>query len=508
MHAPGPTESVSERPAAADIEAVLEAGAIRSVIQPIFELATGRIVGYEGLARFDRDPRRGPDVWLFSAAEAGRREQVEVAAARAHLARLDELPPSTYLALNVSPATAISEQLATLLSGLPMERVVLDIPEHEPIVDYDAFRTGLAGLRARGLRLGVDDAGAGLVSLRHILKLSPNIIKLDVSLTHGINADRSRRALASALIAFAGQMGMDVVGEGIETAAELATLLDLGAGYGQGYILGYPGDSPEVQTGELRAPATGSRSPHEVALTRVAIVDDHPVVASAVAALLAAEPGLEMVGVALNIARAVEMLERTRPDVVVCDTQLGDESGFGLLERYKSGRPAFVMYSSYDYPIYHRAAFEAGAAAFVLKMAQPAELVAAIMTAATGQSAFSPTTMRAVHSVGDVPTARELAVLERLAGGQSTPEIAAALGIRPRTVDGHLGSLFDRIGVGGRTELVLYAIREGWIRPRPAPPADPQAGGEEQQEWMVDAASIRASRRARKLPRWRVRGTT
>jgi len=121
---------------------------------------------------------------------------------------------------------------------------------------------------------------------------------------------------------------------------------------------------------------------------------------------------------------------------------------------------------------------------FVLKMAQPAELVAAIMSAAAGQSSFSPSTMRAVHSVGEVPTARELAVLERLAHGQSTSEIAAALGIRPRTVDGHLGSLFDRVGVGGRTELVLHAVREGWIRPKPTTTADPRAGGGPQQECL------------------------
>ena len=120
---------------------------------------------------------------------------------------------------------------------------------------------------------------------------------------------------------------------------------------------------------------------------------------------------------------------------------------------------------------------KAGAAAFVLKMAQPAELVAAIMSAAAGQSSFSPSTMRAVHSVGEVPTARELAVLERLARGQSTAEIAAALGIRPRTVDGHLGSLFDRVGVGGRTELVLHAVREGWIRPKPSDVGRPTDGG-------------------------------
>lgn len=501
-------EEARARTLAMDIDALLEPGAIRAVYQPIFELVTGRVVGYEGLARFEREPPWGPDVWLAAAGEVGRQEQMELAAIRAHLARFDELPAPAYLALNLSPATAMSEQLATLLFGLPMERLVLEISEHAPVADYEAIQVGLADLRARGARLAVDDAGAGLASLRHILQLSPDIIKLDISLTRGIGADRARRALASALIAFAGQMGMGVVAEGIETAAELATLLDLGVGYGQGNILGRPGEPPGRDAAATTRPVARLRRPDRTAVVRVAIVDDHPVVASAVAALLASEPGLEIAGVALDTARAVELLDRSQPDVVVCDTQLGNESGFGLLERYHSGRPAFVMYSSYDYPIYHRAAFEAGAAAFVLKMAQPAELVAAIMSAAAGQSSFSPSTMRAVHSVGEVPTARELAVLERLAHGQSTSEIAAALGIRPRTVDGHLGSLFDRVGVGGRTELVLHAVREGWIRPKPTTSADSRSGGGPQQEWLVDAASLRASRRARRLPRWRSRRAT
>ena len=496
------------RTLATDIDAVLEPGAIRAVYQPVFELTTGRVVGYEGLARFDREPRRGPDVWMAAAGEAGRRDQLELAAIRAQLARFNELPAPAYLALNISPTTAMSEELATLLSSLPMERLVLEITEHAPVADYEALQAGLADLRAQGVRLAVDDAGAGFASLRHILQLSPDIIKLDGSLTRGIDADRARRSLASALIAFAAQMGMAVVAEGIETAAELATLLDLGVAYGQGYILRRPGEPPGANAAVATGAVATLRPLDRTTGVRVAIVDNHPVVASAVAALLASEPGLEVVGVALDTARAVELLDHSQPDVVVCDTQLGDESGFGLLERYRSGRPAFVMYSSYDYPIYHRAAFEAGAAAFVLKMAQPAELVAAIMSAAAGQSSFSPSTMRAVHSVGEIPTVRELAVLERLAHGQSTAEIAAALGIRPRTVDGHLGSLFDRVGVGSRTELVLHAVQEGWMRPKPKKSADPRKGRGHQQEWLVDAASLGASRRARRLPRWPSRAPT
>ncbi len=235
------------------VAGVLEPGAIRSVYQPIFELATLDVVGYEGLSRFDREPIRGPDAWFAGADETGMGLELELAAIRAAVARFSELPATAYLALNASPATAASEELATLLLGLPAGRLVLEITEHAVVPDYDALQAGLARLRAQGVRLAVDDAGAGFASLRHILLLAPDIIKLDISLTRGIDVNRARRSLALALIAFSAEMGIRVVAEGIETAAELEALRDLGAGFGQGYLRGRPGEPP----GRGAAPATG-----------------------------------------------------------------------------------------------------------------------------------------------------------------------------------------------------------------------------------------------------------
>lgn len=243
------------------ITGVLEPGSIRAVYQPIFELATLRVVGYEALARFDREPVRGPDVWFAAADEAGLRLELELAAIRAAVARFSELPGPASLALNVSPATAVSEELATLLLGLPAERLVIEITEHAPVADYDALGAGLAGLRSQGVRLSVDDAGAGFASLRHILLLAPDIIKLDISLTRSIEADRARRSMASALIAFATEMGIKVVAEGIETAAELGVLRDLGAGYGQGYLLGRPGEPPGRNGAAGTGPGPGGDVP-------------------------------------------------------------------------------------------------------------------------------------------------------------------------------------------------------------------------------------------------------
>lgn len=231
---------------------------------------------------------------------------------------------------------------------------------------------------------------------------------------------------------------------------------------------------------------------------RVAIVDDHPLVAAGVAALLAEEPDLEVVGVARDPAAAAELIDAARPDVVVCDVQLGDESGFGLLRRYGGGTPAFVMFSSHDHPSYHRAAFDGGAAAFVLKGGESSDLLAAIRSAAAGRASFSPATIRAVRTVATMPTRRELDVIELLADGRSTDEVAAALGIRPRTVESHLRAMFDRFGVLSRTELVLRAVLDGWLRPRSNRHlADGTASDE---VWLVDDGVLEAGPRAVRRP--------
>ncbi len=228
---------------------------------------------------------------------------------------------------------------------------------------------------------------------------------------------------------------------------------------------------------------------------RVAIVDDHPLVGGGLAALLATETNLEVVGVARDTAGAFELIDRARPDVVVCDVQLGDESGFSLLERYAGGSSAVVMYSSHDHPTYHRAAFDGGAAAFVLKSGESAGLVEAIRAAAAGRTSFSPSTIRAVRSSGTLPTPRELQVIEQLAEGRSTDEVAATLGIGPRTVESHLRSLFDRFDVQSRTDIVIRAVREGWIRPRSTGGTAERTGGPPPEGWVVDEAVLRAGRR-------------
>ena len=198
-------------------------------------------------------------------------------------------------------------------------------------------------------------------------------------------------------------------------------------------------------------------------LIRVGIVDDHPVVGEGTAAILRAQPDLEIVGVAdsLDTARAAGLTNADRVDVLLLDIRLGADSGLGLLSggiEERAGRPAVVVLTAYDYPQYADAALRMGAAGFVLKTAPLTELLDAIRRVAAGGLVFD-------RRPGEVValTPRERSVMVLLVEGDSNDQIATALGITTRTVEAHLARLFERVGVASRTELATRAIREGLL---------------------------------------------
>lgn len=240
------------------IQGILAGAAFSMVYQPIIDLNGGAIVGAEALARFPRAPQRPPNEWFDEAAAVGLGAELELAAAAAGLAGLEQLPPELSLSVNVSPATAIEPGLLDLLSGVPGDRVVLELTEHTPVHDYRPLATALASIRERGVRIAVDDTGAGYSGLQHLLRLAPDVIKLDIGLTSGIDVDPAKRALSTALVTFAADIGARVVAEGIETHAELAALRGLGIGFGQGYLLARPSPLP-LRASQLEATATEVR---------------------------------------------------------------------------------------------------------------------------------------------------------------------------------------------------------------------------------------------------------
>ena len=227
-----------------EIERFVAGEGLSMVFQPIVDITTMDTVGIEALARFHSLPLRPPNEWFAEAVAQALGVRLEVATVTQALEALEQLPVDVYLAVNCSHHAAISPDITRLLEP-HASRLVLEITEHEAVEDYEHLVDALVPLRALGARVAIDDAGAGFASLRHTLQIAPDIVKMDLSLTRGIDADRAKRALASALVSFADDMDMHMVAEGIETEAELATLRELGVPYGQGYFLAEPGPLPE-----------------------------------------------------------------------------------------------------------------------------------------------------------------------------------------------------------------------------------------------------------------------
>lgn len=222
------------------IRAVMSTRDFWMVYQPIFHLADDKIVGYEALARFRPEPYRSPDRWFVEAGEVGLRTELELTLLEAALEDLQLIPEDIYLSLNVCPEALLDGSVVKWLDRQPLHRLMLEVTEHTSIVDYVLIATMLEPLRKRGLRLAVDDAGAGYASFRHILKLKPDVIKLDRSLISNVDSDSGCCAMASALIRFAEQTGSKIIAEGVETAAELAVLRGLHVANAQGFLLGMP----------------------------------------------------------------------------------------------------------------------------------------------------------------------------------------------------------------------------------------------------------------------------
>lgn len=236
--APGIETRHREADARAVIEGILDAQAFAPFFQPIVVLRDGAIVGYEALTRFAEGSL--PDVLFAMADRAGLGEELETATLRAALKAASVLPPDAYLSVNASPELIHSGALQPLLADLDRS-VVVEITEHAVVGDYLGLRRDLEALGPT-VRLAVDDAGAGYASLRHVLELSPDIVKLDIGLVRGIDADPARQALIAGMGYFAVKRKVRLVAEGIETEAELKMLRSLGIWYGQGFLLGRPQD--------------------------------------------------------------------------------------------------------------------------------------------------------------------------------------------------------------------------------------------------------------------------
>ena len=287
----------------AEIEALLaREDAIVPVFQPVLELATGRVAGYEALARMPDGPFRPPDQWFIQAHRAGLGPALEAAALRAAL-RAGDRPERTFLALNVSPGALASHDVRAALPE-DLSGIVIELTEHELFSSESTLDRELADLRARGARIALDDAGNGYSGLQQIIRVAPDIIKLDRSLVDGVHDDPHRFALLEALISFACTTRAAVCAEGVESLDDLAVLAAMDVTYAQGWALARPdppwalpaADAAASASAEVRIGMRIAREPHDgrsptlgdliARLTTVSSADDIRDVAAAIPAVL------------------------------------------------------------------------------------------------------------------------------------------------------------------------------------------------------------------------------
>jgi EAL domain-containing protein (putative c-di-GMP-specific phosphodiesterase class I) len=247
MAAPAEVEAhiALPRPRFPGTGAVLDGTVTHSIaLQPIVDLQRGEVVGFEALARFGG--RQGlPGPWLTRARDSGDLASLEVMLLSTALEARDRLPPDTFLAINVSPQLVGTAKVrAALRSAGDLSDVVLECTEHVEYGDLAMLRREVATLRSRGLRLALDDVGAGWSGLRQIAELAPDIVKVDRSLVAGVHKDAVKGALLELLVAFTGRLGGQLLVEGVEEYEELDYSARMGASLAQGFVLGRPSMRP------------------------------------------------------------------------------------------------------------------------------------------------------------------------------------------------------------------------------------------------------------------------
>jgi len=230
------------------LDETIEQERLRVVFQPIFRASDGAQVGVEALARFDADNGMCPESWFVAAHAVGRTQQLEMLALRLALRHAADLPQPLYLALNVSPATFVSAELRAVIlaSPLPKERIILELTEHVAIDDYGQVIASRQLYREANVRVAIDDTGAGFSSFRHVIAISPDIIKMDHSLAKGVDEDPLQSGLVAAVLTFARSAGIVVIAEGVETTGQLMRLTQLGVDQIQGHLLGAPVAPPPI----------------------------------------------------------------------------------------------------------------------------------------------------------------------------------------------------------------------------------------------------------------------
>lgn len=226
---------------------VLLAGALAGqglelAFQPIVDLESGQISGYEALARFTGPNELRPDHWFGAARARGVVARLDAVVLGLALSYRSELPPGTFLSVNVEPDSIGHPNVdAVLRAAGSLEGLVIELTEHIPVEADGYLESQLAAYQERGALIALDDAGSGYAGLQHIIRFRPAMLKLDRSLVEHIDGDNAKLALVEMLGVFAERIGAQVLAEGVERPEESAALRDLGVPLAQGFYFARPG---------------------------------------------------------------------------------------------------------------------------------------------------------------------------------------------------------------------------------------------------------------------------
>src|SRR5579862_2990419 len=228
----------------ATLEAVLKRAfdTIRVVFQPIVSMSKGRLVGYEAFLRCDETLFASYDALLAAADRIGWRTTLSKTIYQRIGRECAELPEGALLFVNIHPLDTQEGMIVGGEAALePIARsVVLEVSEHAPTSQLDAMAATLPKLRSAGFRVALDDLGTGPSGLVAFTRLSPDFAKLDRTLLSGLDADPQRQRVVRAMYALCGELGVPIIAEGVETAAERDALKKLGADLAQGNVFGAP----------------------------------------------------------------------------------------------------------------------------------------------------------------------------------------------------------------------------------------------------------------------------
>jgi NarL family two-component system response regulator LiaR len=211
---------------------------------------------------------------------------------------------------------------------------------------------------------------------------------------------------------------------------------------------------------------------------KILLVEDHLITRQGIRQLIQAEKGLSVVGEAGNGAEAIKLAVKLNPDVILMDIAMPGMNGIEATEQIKLKQPrvAVLILSAYDNDEFIFALLKAGAAGYLLKSVSGDDLIEAIHAVCKGEPVLDPVVARKVMDhfklPGEVPgtarpsehfSSREIDIIKMAARGMSNKSIAGELNLSTRTVEGHLRTIFNKLGVGSRTEAVLFGLRKGWF---------------------------------------------